>query len=130
MLPFLHKYIKTPDHQEALRSCGRYDFFTSDFIDTCEDIQSLITRLTIDHYSISKLKFQNLDSFSRLLLLLSGDISLSPGLVHQDTMQCSNEWNVRMKRTKVYILFILTSIVCYRKSKNFAMLENLLMLPS
>ena len=28
-----------------------------------------------------------------MLLLLSGDISLNPGPVHQGTLQCSNEWN-------------------------------------
>ena len=91
---FLHKHIKTPNHQEAIRSCSRCEFFTSDFINACEDIQSLITRLTIYHYSISKLKYQNLDLFSHLLLLLSGNISLNTGPIHQNTMQCSNEWNV------------------------------------
>ena len=89
LLLFLHKHIKTSDHQETVRSCRRYEFFTSDFIDT--DIQSLIMQLTINHYSIPKLKYQNLNSFSHLLLLLSGDISLNPGPVHQDTLQCSNE---------------------------------------
>ena len=29
-----------------------------------------------------------------MLLLLSGNISLNPGPVHQDTLQYSNEWNV------------------------------------
>ena len=29
-----------------------------------------------------------------MLLLLSGNISLNPGPVHQGTLQCSNEWNV------------------------------------
>ena len=94
LLLFLHKYIKTSDHQKTIRSCSRYEFFTPDFINTCEDIQPLITELTINHYSISKLKYQNLNSFSHLLLLFSGDISLNPGLVHQDKLQYSNEWNV------------------------------------
>ena len=98
LLLFFHKHIKTSDHQEAIRSCSRYEFFTSDFIDTCEDIQSLMTQLTINHYSISKLKYQNLNSFSCLLLLLSGDISLNPGPVHQDTLQCLNAWNVLKNR--------------------------------
>ena len=86
LLLFLHKHIKTSDHHETIRSCSRYEFFTSDFIDTCEDIQPLITQLTINHYSISKLKYENLNSFSHLLLLLSGDISLNPGPVHQDIL--------------------------------------------
>ena len=50
---------------------------------TCEKIQSLGTQLTMNHFSISKLKYKNLNSFSQLLLLLSGDISLNPGPVHQ-----------------------------------------------
>ena len=56
-----------------------------DYIDTCENVQSLGTQLTINHFSISKLS---------LLLLLSGDIRLNQGPIHQDTLQCSNEWNV------------------------------------
>ena len=80
---FLHKHIKTLDHNEAIRSCSKHEFFTFDYIDTCENIQSLETQLTINHFSISKLKYKNLNSFSQLLLLLSGDISLNPGPVHQ-----------------------------------------------
>ena len=98
LLLVLHKHIKTSDHQEIIRSCSRYEFFTPDFIDTCEGIQSLITQLTINHYSISKPKYQNLNSFSHSLLLLSGDISLNPSPVHQDTLQRSNEWNVFKNR--------------------------------
>ena len=91
VLLFLHKDIKTPDHHEAIRSCSRHEFSTFDYIDTCENIQSLGTQLTISHFSISKLKYKNLNSFSQLLLLLSGDISLNPGPVGQGTLQCSNE---------------------------------------
>ena len=58
--------FKTPDNSEAVRSCSRHEFFTLNCIDTCEDIQSLITQLTIYHFSISKLKNENLNSFSRL----------------------------------------------------------------
>ena len=43
---------------------------------------------------ISKLKYQNLNSSSHLLLLLSGDTSLNPGPVNQDTLQCLNEWKI------------------------------------
>ena len=100
------------------------DFFTSDFIDSCDDIQHLIAQITIDHYSVSKLKYQNLNSFSYLLLLLSGDTSLNPGPVYQDTLHCLNELNVFKK--KVYILFILISIVYYLKPKNFVLLQDLL----
>ena len=94
MLFFLHKHHKTPDHYEAIGSCSKHDFFLFYYIDTCKNIQSLETQLTINHFSISKLRYKNLNFFSRLLLLLSGDISLNPGPVHQGTLQCSNELNV------------------------------------
>ena len=94
LMLFLHKHIKTPDHNESIRSCSKHESFTFDYIDTCENIKSLETQLTINHFSISKLKYKNLNSFSQLLLLLSGDTSLNPGPIHQSTLQCSNEWNI------------------------------------
>ena len=89
-----HKHIKTPDHNEAIRRCNKHEFFTFDYFDTSANIQSLGTQLTINHFSISKLKYENLNSFSKLLLLLSGDTSVNPSPVHQGTLHCSNKWNV------------------------------------
>ena len=129
LLLSLQKHIKNSDHQEPIRRCSRYEFFTSGFIDTCEDIQSLITQLTINHYSISKLKCQNLKSFSHLLLLFSGDISLNPGPVHQDTLECLNEWNVFKNRGLHFIHLNINSLLpkidelCYiAKSTNPALI--------
>ena len=108
VLLFLHKNIKNLDQNEAIRSCSEnyflylkflyLEFFIFDYIDTCENIQSLGTQLTINHFSISKLKYENLNSFSQLFLLLSGDITLNPGPIHQGTLQCSNEWNFYKNR--------------------------------
>ena len=39
-----------------------------------------------------------MNSFSQLLLLLSGDIILNPGLVYRGTLQCSNEWSAFRNR--------------------------------
>ena len=75
VLLFLQKHIKNPDQNEAIRSCSKHWFFTFDYIDTCENIQSSETQLNINHISISKLKYKNLNSLSQLLLLLSGDIA-------------------------------------------------------
>ena len=91
MLLLLHKHIKTPDQNEAIRNCSKHEFFTFDYIDTCEKIQSLETQLTINYFSLLKLNYKNLNSFSQLLLLISGDISLILGPVHQGTLQCSIE---------------------------------------
>ena len=38
-----------------------------------------------------------------MLLLLSSDISLNRGPVHQDTLQCLNEWNVFQNRNLDFI---------------------------
>ena len=94
VLLLLHKHIKTPDQNEAIRNCSKHEFFTFDYIDTCEKIQSLETQLTINYFSLLKLNYKNLNYFSQLLLLLSGDISLSLGPVHQGTLQSSIEWIV------------------------------------
>ena len=111
VLFFSHKHIKTPDHHETLRSCSKREFFTFDYIDTCDNIQSLGTQLTISHFSISKLKYKNLNSFSPSLLLLSGYISLNPGPVDQRTLQCSNEWNVFKNRGLHFIHLNINSLL-------------------
>ena len=36
---------------EVKRSCSRYKLFIPDLINACEDVQSLMTQLNIDHYS-------------------------------------------------------------------------------
>ena len=57
---FKNQYIRNSKLQqlEAIRSCSRYQFFTFDYIDNCEDIQKLITQQTIAHYSISSLNIK------------------------------------------------------------------------
>ena len=96
---------------EAIRSCSRHEFFTFDYIDTCENIQLLETQRTINHFLISELKYKNLNSFPQFLLLLSGDISLNPGPVHQGTLQCSNEWNVFKNRGLDFIHLNINSVL-------------------
>ena len=46
-----------------------------------------------------------------MLLLLSGDISLNPGPVHQDTLQCLNEWNVFKNRGLHFIHLNINSLL-------------------
>ena len=125
-LLFLHKHIKTPDRNEPIRSCSKHEFFTFDYINTCRNIQSFGTQLTINHFLISKLKYKNLYSFSQLLLLLSGDISLNPCLIHQ-----SIEWNVFQNRGIHFIDLNINSLLSKieelrfsAKSTNAAVIGN------
>ena len=46
-----------------------------------------------------------------MLLLLSGDISLNLGPVHQDTLQCLNEWNVFKNRGLHFIHLNINSLL-------------------
>ena len=46
-----------------------------------------------------------------MLILLSGDISLNPGPVHQGTLQCSNEWNVFKNRGLHFIHLNINSLL-------------------
>ena len=46
-----------------------------------------------------------------MLLLFSGDISLNPDTVHQDTRQCSNEWNVFKKKGLRFIHLNINSLL-------------------
>lgn len=93
------KGIKNPYHHEAIRSCCKHAIFTYDYINIYEGIPSLITQLTIDLYSVMKFKQKDLDSLSHMLLLLSSDINLNPGPVHQDTLKCANKWKVFKSRS-------------------------------
>ena len=46
-----------------------------------------------------------------MLLLRSGDISLNLGPAHQETLQCSNEWNVFMNRGLHFIHLNINSLL-------------------
>ena len=113
LLHFLHKKTNTPDHYEVKRTCCRYEVFTFDYINIYEDIQTLITQLTINYYSVSMLEYKNLNSFFQLLLLLSGDINKVPFKVPFIKMQHNVRVNGTFLGTEAYILSTLILIVCY-----------------
>ena len=91
LLLVLRKYIKTTDHQHTIRSSSWYGCFTSDYIGVCAYIQSLITT---DDYPILKIKYEDLNSISQFLLILSDDVSLNPSTIHENTLYCLNECKV------------------------------------
>ena len=73
-------------------------FFASEFMNICDDFQFSVTRMNSTFWSVSKLKYRNLNSFFHLLILLSGDIILNPGPNHQHKLQCLNKWNIFKSR--------------------------------
>ena len=77
----------------------------------CDDFQFLVIRTNSTFYSVSKLKYRNLNSYFHLLILLSGDISLNPGPTHQHKLQCLNEWNIFKSRGLHFIHLNISSLL-------------------
>ena len=73
------KYKNSSNFFNDVRTCTRSEFFPVDFMNMCYDFQFLVTRMNSTFYSVSKLKYRNLNSYFHLLILLSDDISLNPG---------------------------------------------------
>ena len=92
------KYKNSLDFFNDVRTCTRSEFFAFEFVNTCDYFQFLVTRMNSTFYSVSKLKYRNLNSYFHLLILLSGHISLNPGPTHQHKLQCLNEWNIFKSR--------------------------------
>ena len=76
------KYKNASDFFNVVRTCTRSEFFAFEFMNMCDDFQFLATRMNSTFYSVSRLKYRNLNSYFHLLILLSGDISLNPGPTH------------------------------------------------
>ena len=62
-------------------------------------------------YSISQLKYRNLNSYFHLLILLSGNISLNPGSTHQHKIQCLNKWDIFKSRGLHFIHLNINSLL-------------------
>ena len=62
-------------------------------------------------YSVSKLKYRNLNSYFHLLILLSGNISLNPGPTHQQKLQCLNKWDIFKSRGLHFIHLNINSLL-------------------
>ena len=64
-----------------IKAFKKIQFFKPDFIHTCNDLNGYFFSYLCNVYTIPKLKRMNKTSFLRILLILSGDTSLNPGLV-------------------------------------------------
>ena len=93
----LQIHLDSPSHQKTylkIKVFNKIQFFTLEFIHTCDDLISFRFNYLCKFHTIPKLKRMNNKSFLRILLILSGDISLNPGPVYNNQSLHSNEWNV------------------------------------
>ena len=93
----LQIHLDLPSRQKTylkIKVFNKIQFFTVEFIHTCDDLISFCFNYLCKFHLIPKLKRINNKSFLRILLLLSGDISLNPGPVYNNQSLHSNEGNV------------------------------------
>ena len=94
---FLQIHLDLPSRQKAylkIKIFNKIQFFTVEFIHTCDDLFNFHFNYLCKFHLIPKLKRINNKSFLRILLLLSGDISLNPAPAYNNQSLHSNEWNV------------------------------------
>ena len=78
----------------------------------CENQTILwIFQILLIFQKYSKFKYQNLKSSSHLLLFLSSNISLNLNPFYQDTLQCSNEWNIFKNRGLHFVNLNINSLL-------------------
>ena len=105
------KMKNSSDFLNKVRTCTRSDFFVSEFMNICDDFQFSATQINSTFFSVSKLKYRNLNSFFHLVLLLSGEISLNPGPNHQHKLQCLNKWNIFKSRGLHFVHLNINSLL-------------------
>ena len=94
---FLQIHLDSPSRQKTylkIKFFNKIQFFTLEFIYTCDDLTSFCFNYLCKSHTIPKLKRMNNKCFLRILLILSGDISLNPGPVYNNQSLHSNELNV------------------------------------
>ena len=120
------KYFNHSEVYGSIKAYGQLQLFTYESINTCGTVETLCLHSHFAFFSISKLQHRNSNSYFNLLLLLSSDISLNPGPLHNNQLQPQSEWSVFNSRG-LHILSTSTLIVFYLKSTNLEILLNYLM---
>ena len=94
---FSNFYVSTDDDivYNNVKLCNRLQFSSSDYISTCNVLHETCLLSQFSILTISKHKaINNNKSFSRLILILSGDLSLNPGLVYNHHHPNFKEWDI------------------------------------
>ena len=129
---FIQSYLSSPSLRRMctkVQVCDEIQFFTPEHIRTCVALDNFRLNYSFKIFTISNIERLNNKSFYRILLLLSGDISLNPGPKNNLPPLDSNEWNVfktkRLHPIHLNINSLLPKIVELRyiaKSSNAAVI--------
>ena len=90
---FLQIHLDSPSRQKTylkIKVFNKIQFFTLEFIHTCDDLISFRFNYLCKFHTVPKVKRMNNKSFLCILLILSADISLNPGPVYNNPPLDSN----------------------------------------
>ena len=89
-----------------VKACNQIQFFTPEHKCTCDELDKVRFNCQFKNFKISNIKRVNIvASLYRILLLLSGDISLNPGPKNNLQPLNSNEWNV-FKSKGLHLIYL------------------------
>ena len=105
---FIGSYVKniqhpTPHHEISV--CSRSYFFTIELISKFESLYTSHLHSQSVFLSVSQLMYRNSNSYYRLLLLLSGNITLNSGHFHNLQPLNHDEWNI-FKHRRLHFLHL------------------------
>ena len=119
------KYFNHSEVYDGIKTCIQLHFFTYESINTCDTVETSNMRFDLAFFLIYKLQYRNYNSYFNLLLLLSGGISLHPGLPHINQLQPQSEWSVFNSKGLHFIHLNVKSLLPkIDKLRNIAKLSN------
>ena len=119
------KYFNHSEVCNDIKTCSQSHFFTYESISICDNVETSCLYSDLVFISISKLLYRNSNSYFNLLLLLSSNISLNPGPLHNDQLQPQSEWSVFNSRGLHFIHLNVNSLLPkINKLRNIANLSN------
>ena len=94
---YIQSYLSSPSLGRMctkVKACNQIQFFTPEYIRACDALNNFRFNYQFKIFITSNIKRLNNKSFYRILLLLSGDVSLNPGPRNNLQPLDSSEWNV------------------------------------
>ena len=97
--------------ENTLKNITTSEFFTYEFIKASNFVNMVCFNWELNRFYFSKLMYWNNKNYFRLLLLVSGDISLNPGPI-DSSQQCNNDlWVVFKKRGHHFVHININSLL-------------------
>ena len=97
LCPFFYSPFKHKSVYNDIKLCHQVEVFTPEYLNANNKFHEAFLNPQYTVLTIPKLKQINNKSFYRLLIILSGDISLNPGPVCKHQILNTTEWDIFKK---------------------------------